>query len=66
MPTICGKHDSTAAGLSISEYLSREGINAKTIVAELNLDIVPKTDYETTILKEGDELEIVTFMSGGK
>jgi thiamine biosynthesis protein ThiS len=34
-------------------------------VAELNMNIVQKNDYLTTILKDGDKLEVVTFFGGG-
>jgi sulfur carrier protein len=35
------------------------------IVVELNEEILPKEQYATTYLKEGDCMEIVMFMGGG-
>ena len=35
------------------------------IAVELNREVVPKADYEKTILKAGDELEIINFVGGG-
>jgi len=32
---------------------------------EYNLTIIPKEQYGQTILKDGDEVEIVSFMGGG-
>ena len=34
-------------------------------VVELNRNIVKKENYESTVLKNGDEVEIVTFCAGG-
>ncbi|WP_439645248.1 sulfur carrier protein ThiS [Geotalea toluenoxydans] len=31
----------------------------------MNLDILPKADYGTTMLKDGDQMEIVHFVGGG-
>ena len=35
------------------------------IAVELNEDIVPKQTYEETILKNGDVVEVVSFVGGG-
>jgi sulfur carrier protein len=32
---------------------------------ELNLEIVPKSQYDSTILKDGDSVEVVSFVGGG-
>lgn len=53
------------AGISVGEYLEKENYNVKHIVVEYNLEIIPKEQYEQTILKDGDEVEIVSFMGGG-
>ncbi len=38
---------------------------ADKIVVELNLEILPKDEYDKTILKEDDKIEIVAFVGGG-
>jgi len=35
------------------------------IAVELNRQVVPKAEYDRTILKAGDELEIINFVGGG-
>jgi sulfur carrier protein len=35
------------------------------VAVELNLDIVPRATWESTVLKDGDRLEIVHFVGGG-
>ena len=35
------------------------------IAAELNRAIIPKADYASITLREGDELELINFVGGG-
>ena len=57
--------DCEKTGISVSDYLEQENYNVKHIVVEYNLEIIPKERYAQTILKDGDEVEIVSFMGGG-
>jgi len=36
------------------------------VAVELNLEIVPRPQWESTVLKNGDKLEIVHFVGGGR
>ena len=54
-----------AAGKSLAAYLKETGLDAKRVAVELNLEIIPLKDFEKTILKDGDSLEIVQFVQGG-
>lgn len=51
--------------LSVQEYLVSLGIDPRRVAVELNRDILPKAQYQETLLKEGDILEIVHFVGGG-
>ncbi|MBE6552472.1 MAG: sulfur carrier protein ThiS [Ruminococcaceae bacterium] len=53
------------AGKSIAEYLLTTNYDIKRIATELNGDIVPKSAYAATVLKDGDSIEIVSFVGGG-
>ena len=53
------------AGKNIAEYLATTNYDIKRIATELNGDIVPKVTYAETILKDGDIIEIVSFVGGG-
>ena len=53
------------AGKTISEYLSTTNYDPKRIAIERNGDIVFKSQYDVTVLKDGDSLEIVSFVGGG-
>jgi sulfur carrier protein len=35
------------------------------IAVELNREVVPKADYASIVLREGDELELINFVGGG-
>ncbi len=53
------------AGMSIAEYLSHSGFDITRIAIECNEEFVPKTKYHETVLKNGDKLEVVSFVGGG-
>ena len=51
--------------MSLLELLGTLDINPTRVAVERNREIVPKREYETTLLAEGDTLEIVQFVGGG-
>lgn len=51
--------------MSLLQFLESLGINPRGVAVELNTDIVSRTAYETTILRDGDRMEIVHFVGGG-
>ncbi len=48
--------------LGLLEFLT---IQHQRVAVERNEDIVKKVNYETTVINEGDRLEVVSFMGGG-
>lgn len=50
---------------SVESYLLASGYQMKRIAVELNGDILPKYQYSETMLKDGDSMEVVTFVGGG-
>ncbi len=60
-----GEVRAVAQGLSVSALLTELGIDTRKVAVERNLEIVPKSAFETTALAEGDRLEIVHFIGGG-
>ena len=52
-------------GLTLATLVEHLGMKADRIAVELNLEIVPRTNWAATNLKEGDKLEIVHFVGGG-
>jgi len=55
----------TIEPMSLLELLGTLDINPARVAVERNRDIVPKREYETTLLADGDTLEIVQFVGGG-
>ena len=51
--------------LSVSALLERLEIDGRRVAVELNLDVVKKAAYASSLIKEGDEVEIVNFVGGG-
>ncbi len=54
-----------AAGKLLYDYLKSAGFDAKRVAVERNGEIVPRADYEDTVLADGDEVEVVRFVGGG-
>ena len=52
-------------GKTLTEYLATTNYDMKRIAVERNGDIVPKATYAETVLKDGDSIEIVSFVGGG-
>lgn len=52
--------------LTVIALLAEIGIQKERVAVELNLDIVSKAKFAETALKDGDKLEIVSFVGGGR
>lgn len=62
---INGKEKKVSEGISISQLLDELNIQKDRVAVELNKEIAKKSQWENIYLKEGDVLEIVTFVGGG-
>lgn len=65
MITINGKNVKLPEGTCVSEYLAENQYQPNRIAIELNGKILPKSLYTSTALKDGDTMEIVSFVGGG-
>ena len=54
-----------ADSLNVMELIDLYELPASKVAVERNLEIVPKSAYVTTMLKENDKIEIVHFIGGG-
>ena len=52
-------------GKNIAEILAILGVESQIFAITLNAKLVKKEDYEHTILKDGDKIEMLQFMGGG-
>ncbi len=63
---ICLNGESRSVSVnSINELLESLEIDAKRVAVELNMEILPKSDYLTRTISDGDRIEIVHFVGGG-
>lgn len=51
--------------LPVQTLLDRLGIDARRVAVEVNLTVIKRGQYEQTMVREGDEVEIVNFVGGG-
>lgn len=65
MLTVNGEVRMAKDGQTLSHFLEQQGYEISRVAVERNGQIVPKSQYETTLLEEGDQLEIVSFVGGG-
>jgi len=63
--TVNGEKRDVPDGLTVRSLLQHLDIQGEKVAVELNLDIVRKTAYDATLIKDGDSLEVVSFMAGG-
>lgn len=57
--------EKNVVGKTVIEYLSESSYDKKRVAVELNGDILPKSQYDTTVFQDGDIIEIVSFVGGG-
>ena len=65
MSTVNGNEVTLTGPLSVADYLEQNNYQIKRIAVEMNGDILPKYSYSDTMLKDGDRLEVVSFVGGG-
>ena len=50
----------------LSDLIAQLGMKPDRVAVELNRELVPRDRWTSTQLSEGDKLEIVHFVGGGK
>jgi len=63
--TLNGDVFETAGPVTVTGLLTRLNIDARRVAVEHNLVVVKRTAFDTTEVKDGDEVEIVNFVGGG-
>ncbi len=62
-----GKDVNSKDGISVSELLIEQEVKMPEMVSvELNGQILKRSQFESTTLDEGDKVEFLYFMGGGK
>lgn len=52
-------------GMTVSNLIAEMGFSEAMVAVELNLDILPRDSFSSTVLKENDCIEVVRFVGGG-
>ena len=56
-----------SCAINLDMLIDELGMKSKRVIAvELNREIVPRAKWGATVLQDGDRLEIVQFVGGGK
>lgn len=64
--TVAGKKKEVMDGITVAELIEEEQIeNPLYVTVTVNEEFLQKDDFETTKLKDGDEVEFLYFMGGG-
>ncbi len=60
-----GKETELKSSITLAEFLAAHNYRAELVAVERNGQIVPRAEFGTAVLKDSDELEIVSFVGGG-
>lgn len=54
-----------AGPLTIAALLAQLNIDPRLVAVEHNVEVIKRARFDTTLVNEGDEVEIVNFVGGG-
>ena len=60
-----GENRSVAPDLTIAALLAELGIRGDAVAVELNLQVLPRDRHGDVRVRDGDRIEVVTFVGGG-
>ncbi|HEX5007344.1 MAG TPA: sulfur carrier protein ThiS [Hyphomonadaceae bacterium] len=60
-----GEATTAPDSVTVASFLEGLGLPQKGVAVERNREIVPRSTFGSTILAEGDRIEIVQFVGGG-
>ena len=63
--TLNGDRFELAGPLTVSSLLVQLDIDSRRVAVEHNLVVLKRAAFETTLVHEGDQVEIVNFVGGG-
>jgi sulfur carrier protein len=63
---INGKEVELERPTPLLDYLEKLGVNARAVAVEHNGEIIPRTSFTRVTLREGDQVEIVRMVGGGR
>ena len=63
--TLNGEPYDLTGPVTVMKLLSHLKIDPRRVAVELNLVVLKRAAFETSLVREGDQLEIVNFVGGG-
>ncbi|MGN6110545.1 MAG: sulfur carrier protein ThiS [Kofleriaceae bacterium] len=63
---INGQPRTLQVGTTVAALIGELGLADRRVAVERNREVVPRANHATTVLAEGDRLEVVTFVGGGR
>ncbi|AMK14271.1 thiamine biosynthesis protein ThiS [methanogenic archaeon mixed culture ISO4-G1] len=60
-----GSERSYPDGTTVSGMLLSEGMDPKKVAVEIEMDIVPRRTFDDREIRNGETIEIVSFVGGG-
>ena len=52
-------------GTTIADLIKKLNITNKKIALEVNEEVIPRSQFDTRMIEDGDPIEIVTAVGGG-
>ena len=65
MITVNGKEYPFVENVNFKDFLESEGYKTERVALELNGEILPKSEFASTLIRDRDKVEIVCFVGGG-
>ncbi len=62
---INGKNETVETAINLNELILNKGLIPDHIVVEHNYNIIAKEEWDNIMLKDNDNLEIISFVGGG-
>jgi thiamine biosynthesis protein ThiS len=60
-----GNEQTIEPGMTVAALIAQYEFQPKQVAVEINRDLVPRRAFDSTELKDGDEIEVVTLVGGG-
>ncbi len=60
-----GKTVELPTGITLSEFLETNNYSPDKVLASINGEIIQPQDYDSKLLAEGCEVDLMTFVAGG-
>ncbi len=64
--TLNGDRFETTGPVTVSSLLAQLDIDPRRVAVEHNLVVVRRAAFDSTLIRDGDQVEIVNFVGGGE